>query len=112
MITKQYKTTELTIERGCIIANKDSIGIVRSKGSSCVLIEVDLVSKYAETAGFVAAWPNNLCGVFLTKNKETLYADKNRDDDTLILFKDFPGYRIFSASIFRYTLCAALVKGD
>jgi hypothetical protein len=103
------RETELSIrQQGAVIVN-GAIVVRESPDIAC--ISVDLRSKRAQISG--------VCGdlegtpeLMLSASAETLHLDETKamDEETLIGFPEFNGWRVFAADLSRYTLSVCLVR--
>lgn len=87
--------------------------VMRDYGD-CLLVHVELHSKYAEMTSHTSSDEEGP-SVFLSATEDTLYLDKKqpRGQDTTIEFHKHKGWRVFASSgPNNYTLALVLVSPD
>lgn len=97
-----------SIDHGEIIVN--SVFIIKDYGD-CLLVEIDLLSKYAEASMTVVDHEGNLSVVF-SPTEDTLHIDETKKEkDTWVNFEMDNGWSFFSVGQpQRYTCRVVLVK--
>ena len=108
-------------QRGDAVPMLVTQGAVRVNGArverdygDCLLVYVDLHSKYAELFTILTSDEEGP-SVFLSAGEETLHLDETqlRGQDTTIEFYEHKGWRVFASSgPVRYTLSLVLVAPD
>lgn len=101
----------LVTTQGAVRVN--SATVERDYGD-CLLVHVDLHSKYAELSAILTGDEEGP-SVFLSAGAETLHLDDTqpRGQDTTIEFHNHEGWRVFASSgPWRYTLALVLVAPD
>jgi hypothetical protein len=101
----------MSISRGAVLVNN---AFVERDFGDCVLVSVDLHSKYAELAGTSSGSSGGPC-VYLHATEHSLHLDAaaQKDAATTIEFHDLVGWRVFSSyGPARYTLDLTLVAPD
>ena len=78
--------------------------------SDCLLLHVDLLSKYA-VVDYVGSGRDGVPIVYLTTTERTFNVDETKpmDMQTVIAFPEQNGWRIFAATAERYTLALVLL---
>ncbi len=77
-------------------------GWVKAEGENVIALEIDMETKYCEVDSLVFG---GVPGIIIAAN-----SDESLKNPTWIEFPEYPEYRIWSAQIFRYTLCVCLIK--
>ena len=107
MIDLQAKNCRIKIGKHGAVMVRDASIAYENEAVAC--ISVDLVTKYAEVSGTVqASHPQ----VWLVASPSSVYVagHVSRDEITIVVFHDYPGWRVFSAlDAARYTLQVVLV---
>jgi len=97
----------LVIVQGAVIVN--CAAVARGYGD-CLLLHVDLLSKYA-AVDYVGSDSDGVPIVYLTTTERTFNVDETKpmDMQTVIAFPEQKGWRIFAATVERYTLALVLL---
>lgn len=107
--SKQGKELFTIIQQGAPVINS---GYIVEQSENLIAIEIDMKSKYCEVALFTHKDPENICGLMIGTNEDSLNLkeDAAKDTYTEIEFTNFKGFRIFAANIGRYMLSVCLIK--
>lgn len=100
--------TIIKVTRGAVSVNEAHI---HREGPGVVAIYLDLNSKRAD---ILCTGSNGFPSVTLGANNETLHLDETKDPESLteVEFTGYPGWRVFSADLARYTLAVCLVTDE
>lgn len=112
-------TERKKLNRGVIFPINIAPGIIRVNNAvverdygDCILLCVDLRSKYAELQ-CISSFNSGFPCVFLSANRDTLYIDDNKDQATVIEFTGLTGWTIWSVSgPYRYSVYVTLIAPD
>lgn len=98
--------TTLKIRPGAV---RVSHGHVNRQAGSIVCLIIDLKTKRAAVAG---SDQGDYPGVALEATEASLYVNKRvpRDQETVIEFRDFPGWRVFAAEAGKYLVRVVLTR--
>jgi hypothetical protein len=96
--------------QGGPLVNDNNIACVVAEGDNFVAFEIDMQTKRAIVLGSGCdedEQPSLHLGI---DENSVHFSEGERDQDTEILFKNYPNYRVFAAEINRYTLKVCLFK--
>jgi hypothetical protein len=93
-------------EQGAPAVNR---GWIVREGPGVVALGIDMKSKHCVIGATMGG--DNTAGIVLEATDESMFLDvtKDRDAWTIIEFVGYPGWRIHSADLARYTLAVCLV---
>lgn len=97
------------IQQGAPVING---GCIIERSENLIAIEIDMKSKYCEVGLFTHEDPENVCGLMIGANEDSLNLKEGIDKDTYteIKFPNFKGFSVFAANLGRYTLSVCLIR--
>jgi hypothetical protein len=92
------------------VSNEYGEGVILYKYDDVVIAEIDMQSKWCEVSSTLTG--DKFLGVFVNATKRSLHLleGKDMEEETLINFPNFLGWRIYSAECCRYTLRLVFIK--
>lgn len=109
MAAKKSNELFTIIQQGTPVINS---GCIIEQSENLIAIEIDMKSKYCEIAMFTHKDPENVCGLMIEANEDSLNLKEGIDKDmsTEIEFTNFKGFSVFAANLGRYTVSVCLIR--
>jgi len=102
------KETEVFIEtQGCLVVNR---AYVIGRGDNVVALNIDMKSKRGQIEGVAGSDKHH--ALIIARVEDTCDEHPTAKGWTILSFPEFKGWRIWTATISRYTLAICLIKND